>query len=550
MTLQTLRYVNKNYIQDVTGLTLNLNHLIVNSGEGERFICKLSLDFKLRLPYGADFRSDFELQKRESNGVSVTDILYFAVHGISFLSSCILLIASMNVIRHIIYIAGVISHPETLDRGKAAIVLDFNHCRFIGKSTFEKRASQPGFVRETLRHIRSLNIFFFFSSAHYMLNLALFGVAVNDALTTGLVSETQLFLLGLHTFLDCADVSTLFTYDSKFNLLKILFDKHTADIFYFSVGSILFFGIVAFILFTLYQFERGFNSMTDCVCYVFALMLADSVKDALQGAGDRLNLFLLCAIVFVFHLTFLQIFMALVATSFQKTKAAFVRIETAKATHTAKLLAESKANIKAFKSSIGGESGLREEFAERYVNQLKKSRERAELPNHLLRLHSGEPKPSSDNDLLPLREVKSDISHVRKQSELDSEQNESGLANTGATNLNQLVNDELTHFIAARFRRKSEVNMTQAQPLSDLELFGAMTNVDVVLKNMSFKIAILIRFELQLLRAYFAEFSAMKDKQKFSFILVIASSELCDGFLRNLEFLQTKIQRLQRLSSV
>lgn len=549
------RSFKKNYIQDVEVMTLELNNIMITLGDrfnDEFFSCDLNVKFELQLPYTVGYRPFFTIRKKITARRNLEYFWpYIIFHVVSFTSSLVLLIASLRVIKHIIYISRVITKPGSLDKKQGIIVLDFNHCRFIGKSTFQKKPQRSNFIQETLEHISSLNINFFFSCLHYILNLGLFFVAMYDMLTTGVISKPQLFLIAVNSFLDCADVSTIFSYDSKYNLLSILFDKYTRNILYFLMGSVIFFYIVTFIMFTFLQYDQKLSTLTDCFNYLFALMLADSVKDVFHEMKDHFGTLFIFGIVFVFHMTFLQIFMALMASSFQKTKAEFEKVEDYKVQQSKQVWKESKESIKQFKNKNNSENHLKEEFLERYVSILKLSKEKS--------LKTPEKIKEQENVVRKDDEVTKTLKHSDSDNEsdllplpLELEKVTSNSLDLSIIkkNLDQEVNDELAHFIIRRFRKKSEgfiqVNETKpTYPISDSDIFQNNTPIDKAIKSLTFEIAILIKYNFDLLKKYFTEFSYIKNKEKFSFILVIASSELCDNLLFNLKRLNANIKRIK-----
>lgn len=538
-------------------MKLELRNIIVSPKsryKDEYFVCDFHLTFDIMIPYSVSYKSALRIVERVADPSNIEYFWpYVILHIVSFISSLVLLITSLRVLQHIIYISGAITKPQTLDTTKKIIVLDFNHCRFIGKTTFKKRSLSASLLRQTLDNISSLNINFYFSCLHYILNIGLFTVAMKDMFSTGIISNTQLFLIGVNSFLDCADVSTIYSYDTKYNLLKIMFDKHTLNIFYFLIGSVIFFYIVTFIMFTFYQFNQNFSTITDCVSYVFALMLADSVKDVFHEMKDWFGTAFIFGIVFVFHMTFLQIFMGLMASSFQKTKAEFEKVEGIKAEQLKLLLQQSKASIKQFKSLYNTESNLKEEFIKTYVKKLKLARSRQpktpeqakdqETHNGIKQMDSydqAQPTPNDENE---------EQAYRPEQLELHRLTSKSFEVSNIKKNLDQQVNDEINHFIYRRYRKKSEgvvqVNDLRGDTITDVDLFDDITQIDQAIKSLTFEIAILVKYNSDLLRTYFTEFSHLKNKQKFSFILVIASSELCDNLLVSLKKLNIKLRKIK-----
>ena len=535
-------------------MQLEISNILISPGDqhkDEYFVSAFRIAFDLELPYTVSYTSSFEIQERVANSARDLHLWpYIVFHLLSFTSSLLLLLASLRVIRHIIYISRVVTRPETLNRDKEIIVLDFNHCRFIGKSTFQKKLKHSYAFFEVLEHIKALNINFFFSCLHYMLNIGFFFVAMKDVLSTGVISDLQLLLLAVNSFLDCADVSTIFAYDSKYNLLRILFDKHTRDIFIFLSGSVIFFYVVTFIMFSFYQNDQNLGSLTNCVSYIFALMLGDSVLDVFKEMEHPFGKLFIFGIVFVFHLTFLQIFMGLMASSFQKTKAEFEKVEQLKAEQTRRLLEESKAGIKHFKSANNTEVTLKEEFMQKYKSRLKQNRAKAmvgQMQHVKVReqpqpSNSKEPAPDSRGDRISPENQPSGIPLKKEPS---NSLDESNLKQ----DLNREVTDELAHFLFRRVRKHSEglvqpFEHFNAETLSEFDVSEHTTQIDQAIKSLTFEIAILVKYNFDLLKKYFTEFAHLKNKQKFSFILVIASSELCDNLLYNLKRLKTKINRI------
>ena len=517
----------------------------------EFYLCNFSVHFKIDIPYNIAYRPEIKVnQFVTDNNMFLYFWKYLALNIINFICSVILLITSFIVIKNIIYISDVITRPEKLDKNRKLIVLDFNHCRFIGKTTFKKKILEDSKFKEILAHLRSLNLSFYFSAAHYVANIVLCFIAFYDVFTTGIVSNLQLIFLCVCVFLGCADVSTIFVYDSKFNIFKNLVDKNAKNIVYFVIGSLIVFIIMVFILFTFFQYEERFESLTDCVSVLLGLVLADSVLDIFSSIDGYFGKFFIFCFVLVFHLSFLQIFLTLVANSFQKAKEEFKQIEQIKKEKAKLIIQQSKKGIKKFKSNTKTEHDLKEEFFETYVKSynkksifrksktIKQKKEEDNQEESNIQRNNSNPNSPKKREILdftnePLKEQKTFFLKQEQEEEYNDE-----------------IEHEINSFIKNKIRKGSDTNFTNIdrfeEKKKELEVLENSTIVDKAIRNFTFKIAIIIKYNYELLTKYFTEFEYLKNKEEFSFILVIASSELCDNLLKNLRNVQRKIRAIKK----
>lgn len=538
-------------------MKLTFSNLIVFTNindQTEFFVCDFHLSFKFDLPYKITYTPRFKLvQHFLANSTVFYYAPYLVLQLITFLGSFVLIIASFKVVSDILYISKAVSRTETFDIRRKPIVLGFNHCRFISKSTFTKKAPRTSRLSSTLEHLKSLNNSFFVSLLHYALHLVLFVVTLTDILTTGMISELQIYLIGAGVFLGCADVATIYVHNSHYNLLKVLFDQYSAKLLYFTAGSVMVFYIMTFIFTTFYGYTSYFSSLTDSANALLALMLGDSVNDIFNAIDDNLGIVLTSVFMLVFHLSLIQIFMGLMASGFQRAKADFNKVEQAKAVKVKNLLKRAKNGLKLYKTQNDIEIDLKHEFEQKYVDKLAKTTDLKSNMNRNVttdqKFRTQIPNLFSQNWDLTNRQT---LPRLYPPSLNNISDINNTIPDTSTTNegFGVQITNEINQFIVKRFRKRSEGNIHidyfKNEPvISDIDLLKNMTPIDKAIKSLTFEVAILIKYNFHLLKKCFTEFSYIRNTEKFSFILVIASAELCDNFLANLDLLRKKIEKIR-----
>ena len=515
------------------------------------FDCDFQLVFEFELPYRVTFNSEIRIAQYFQ---TKPRIVYFMPHvviqTITLVSSVLLFASSLKVIKDILCISEAVTNPEFTNRRRRTLVLNFNHCRFISNFTFKQKSERLGCFSSTIEHLKSFKLSFFVSLLHYALNIVLFGVAMKDVFTTGMISGLQIFLISTGVFLGCADIATIYVFEEHYDLMRVLFNQYAVKLLYFTAGTVMVFYIMTFIFYTFYGDSANFSSLSDCVNTLIALMLGDSVLDIFNDLDDNLGIVLTFLFTLVFHLSLIQIFMGVMASSFQKAKQDFVQVEKAKEQKIKALVKKAKHGLRKFKTTHQVEENIQREFIDQYHDRIIDFQ------------HLNVPTRGSQNDADKLEPGSRFVSPQPPKSSGKTEQrpieplteiNRHTSDSYDSSKINELFNEEVTHdinnYIAKQLRKRSNSsendNTAKFDALSQRMGPNASTYVENAIKSLTFELVILIRYNVDLLKKYLSEFKYMTENQKFNFLLVIASSELCDNLLHNFELLKKKIDKIQ-----
>lgn len=209
------------------------------------------------------------------------------------------------------------------------IILNFNHCRYISNSLFNKKKKYRTQNFQVFDHLKCLRPLYFLCMANYLFSVIHGLTSVCQVFLFGFITAGQVKLLCVCLLLSCADIGTIFNHNSKYNLISILLVKNSGKLFYYLVTcAILFLGI-SIVSFELFYQTENFGSFKDTMVTLSCMMFGDSVMDILDSLTDvsRLSIVVLLVFLFIFFLNVLQIFLAVTSVGFQRIQEDFTQLE-------------------------------------------------------------------------------------------------------------------------------------------------------------------------------------------------------------------------------
>ena len=456
-----------------------------------------------------------------------------------FLLSFYLLNKAINEVNNILYISNKIAFgikSFNFNKEQDQLILDYNHCRFIDKFTLKKKEIFQNNFFMVFEHMKTLKYNFYFSFVYYLLSIFILFFTFHDIFYYGYISDNFIYTLTISAFLSCSEIDTIFTQGSKYNLLSILLKKNYKTMIYFIFGFFVFLIAMTMIIFQFFGTYNNYDSILDCINVLVSLTLADSVKIIFDEISMD-SYFGLCFIfifVIFFNLSFLQILLGIITVDFQRAKSKFKTYEEEKKKKIENLRNDQKKNLMNFKNKNNSKSNLKKGVKEFYKKRImnnkgihprdvkfeKKISLKKEKKNIL-----GSKKTKDDLDILKINKKK-------KKGEIDF----------------LMFEDEIKNYIGLKTRKLSEKINILKEDKNDKEVYHDGKEIvfiknkfNKVIRNSIFEFIVQIRYYSQSLEDYFIEMEELKNKNKFSLMLVIAIVELCDNYLENLKLLEIKV---------
>jgi hypothetical protein len=493
-------------------------------------VSDLNIDFYMNFPFQVNLATKIDFHEYITPIPLPLKFLPFVlINLIHLVCSFVLLWSIIAVMADILYISHIITHPEKISDVKKALILNYNHCRFIDNVAFVKKKEFANKPFEYIEHMKSFKYWFFVSFFSYIMNIILAFVAIFDICDNGVISLKQLYLISFCTFLASSDISTVFSNESKYNLITILIKKNSMKIMYFIVGTIILFFACVMITYEYLKSYDQFSSIKECLNNIVALALADSVKDIIDTVQDKtFGPLLMISIVIIFYMSCTQIFTAILSIGFQRAKLEFNLAEKTKTERMKKLKSISKKSLIKYDNQKNLQKKLTEEFDE----LLQKNSLRENMST-----------PTGEQNLTRFSFRKTPRNSIQQITEINE-----------TTNKQEQAKRNQRKRYSSSFREKALTNMgftkyTKQARSKETENLIKNTNESIyvkVFRILTFDLITQILCNYDALEKFFNEFKNFKDKTKFSFVQVIALSDICDSFLQNLKQLEMRMVNLQK----
>lgn len=494
----------------------------------EFFISDFNIEFYMNFPFQINLTTKIDFHEFSTPiPLAIKFLPFVLVNVVHMVCSLILLYAIITVMADILYISHIITHPEKVSDVKKALILHYNHCRFIDNVAFVKKKEFSNKPYEYIEHLKSFKYWFFVSFFSYIMNIILGFVAIIDICDKGVISIKQLYLISMCAFLASSDISTVFSNDSKYNLITILIKKNSVKIMYFIFGTVILFFACIMITYEYLKSYDQFSNIKECLNRIVALALADSVKDIIDTVQEKtFGPLLMVSMVIIFYMSCTQIFTAILTIGFQRAKLEFNTAEKIKAEKMKKLKSISKKNLQKYDNQKNLHKKLSEEFQEMFQKNTIK----------------GQSTPGSEK-----RISKMNFKKDKKDTQVISEVREiKGLDQTKRSVRKRYSISMRDHAFSNMSLSK---NSTRQKPHEQLQIQG-LKNESIyvkVFKILTFDLITQILCNYDALEKFFNDFKNFKDKTKFSFVQVIALSDICDSFLQNLKQLEMRMINLQKI---
>jgi len=528
---KTLRQTNQKFLSKVKYFSFTFKDIRFAKSKiepDEYFISDFSIDFYMNFPFQINLTTKIDFHEFSTPiPLAIKFLPFVVVNVVHLFCSMILLYGIITVMADILYISHIITHPEKVPDVKKALILHYNHCRFIDNVAFVKKKEFSSKPFEYIEHLKSFKYWFFVSFLSYIMNIILAFVAIIDICDKGVISMKQLYLISFCAFLASSDISTVFSNDSKYNLITILIKKNSVKIMYFIFGTVILFFACVMITYEYLKSYDQFSNIKECLNRIVALALADSVKDIIDTVQEKtFGPMLMVSMVIIFYMSCTQIFTAILTIGFQRAKLEFSTAEKLKAEKMKKLKSISKKNLQKYDNQTNLHKKLSEEFQDMFQKNVLK----------------GQTTPNSEKRI-PKLNFKKD----KKDNQVISEVREiKGPDQSKRSNRKRYSTSIREHALSQMSLSKHSTK----HRLQDQLQSNASKNESIyvkVFKILTFDLITQILCNYDALEKFFNDFKNFKDKTKFSFVQVIALSDICDSFLQNLKQLEMRMINLQKI---
>lgn len=521
------RSTHQAFIEKLEFLTIVIQNLRIfpnsfKSDEWYQLDIRVSFDFDH--PFTVDYSAEVGLLQFNFREARMLHFALIVLLGCALiLVSSVLLWAAYNVCRNIFKISTAIKTAGGFHHSQKAIILDYNHCRFIDSDAIISKASPSG-QTTFWEFLGCFRVTFYLSILSYVINVMVGFYAIIDILDDGIVGKGQFYLLSVSIILSTADISTVFSKNSQYNLVYVLIKKNSKKLLMFLLGVALVFATFTLVLFQFLKEVPRFETIRDCFHIILGLSQADSVKDLFDASRPRaFGIVLIFLAVWITFLTCNQILVALVTVGFQKTKDAFYMAAEEKAERMEQLNELTQRNYKRFDYQLRLKKQLLEEL--RLIFQRDFFADEKDSPDLLVRRPSGE-----DGILDSLRKTQS--INPGKPKKRKTSLHEPAFTQKISTK------DDNSLSYGAPLRSQGQL------PRDDGEEVEVERHL-AVFRNLCVELVVQSYFNFDLLKNFFEHFQIFRRKNLFSFVQIIALWDLCEDYLEKLKQMEMRILRLQ-----